>query len=1640
MKHRKFLLLFAIALSAWQVKSQTLPTMGAAASFGILAGATINTTDSVYVTGNAGAANNGGVNMIHANTFLLSPNTLISSGLSDLSSAKSSLSAQTGTTISGTLANQTLTQGVYNINTNALLHSTLLLQGDSNSIFIFNIHGDLVFDSAIVYGFHTILPSKVFWNVSGKVSMLGLNDAMGTILSAGKIEVQGLYDGTCGLLSLDSVNITNGGSSDLRMSDYPVSTYYSQNRVNAEAKDYLDNSNCPNPDYTCNLIANPGFETFRPAYGGYCPNADGLLKYTCYWESDNVIYVNNPTWGSGSPPYYIGDPELFAENSNCTQQSNSTDFDIPNNKYNNLNGAGQPAHTGHNYAGIEYSFKHAADSQNDGNGPPPYTDVYNDERLEKQLPAPLTPNVVYYMEFYASLADKSNITTKLSVYPGHASTNPYYIGPPVYDPSPNPFFTSQANITSNANWTRVSGCVSTPSNNVQWVCIRADYASPRVPVTSSDPSIYSSYPQTGQHKYLYKMAYFYIDDVLLRPLANAGADQNLHCQNSAIIGETSCQPIAGAVYAWSAADGFTSTNAIIGSPSGMNTHVTFNAPGHYVFNLTVTLNGCTATDQVVVYTDIPQVTVSSASGSCPNTQTTLTASGGSHGATYIWNPGNYTGSSYTVNPASPTVYTVSIYDGGCMNTATVLINPVFCCKQGTELTATTISSMTSGIYSLNHPLTVTADMSMTGVTIFMGTNAELIIANNVKLSMINVHLLGCPNMWKGIRAIGPNATISTLKNVMIEDAITAIDVKAVTAPKSGQSLILDIQDALFNKNFTGIDAENYSSSSADYPASIQNTVFTCRKMITPDHSTYLGQGAITFNWPTLGSASLKNTNYNPVNGSIQSGVNVTVNDEFTPASGTLYPSINLSQPHSGDISRQGIYLYGVGYTNEASSIYRGFTLNAGTTYTTMNLFDNMIYGIYAINSNVKSSNAAYQEMNQYSVHLLPKLPVYFGGVGIYSENTNTFLINPNPNKLTVLPGVSPATYDKSGNFFFNNPYGIKTVNVSYTDIEYAMIHSKRTYPPSLQAVGQALKGDYGIFIKTSDYRDIEVKNNIAANLTNAITFQADYKAYNSEQRQYVGSVVINRNLLEANYPATQGTTSMYNAIVADNLINCSTCGAYNGNTSTSINTTDNTIKNVFRGIKSSNWQKQVVSANTNTITLSNETAAPSSTQFGISHQNNDGDNVVGNYVTGFGVSKTTVSAILSQDNKAQTNSCNHTSSTYEGFTFSGSQNLTNWRNNNMISHVRGMHLKNTVIGQQGTVSDPIGDVWQLGGSGWSSSNYQTYVTSSAPTTAANYSKLYVNTGTTTDPIYNGEASANTKYAAPGTIVISTGTNHYLCPFTFPHSGVFPTIASFFTPELMASLDDIVSNNIPYINYPTSMQENSKRSVYRMLLQDPSIASGDATLQNFMATSSGSNMDAFETVEGRLFNGDNVNAQSTNSSLSPQGKEDINAQSFYDIYLKSKSGTYDDTDDNTLLMLAKGCPDRDGLVVYQARVLYNSVHETFQYFEDSCDVTGQHRTAANSSSFGSAGDMHSLVKVYPNPSTGNFVIDIREAKLNSMTLKVYDVNGRMIYAQDVKELTSEVYKLDLDAQNGIYLLEISDGTKGVQYRQKLIINQ
>lgn len=125
-------------------------------------------------------------------------------------------------------------------------------------------------------------------------------------------------------------------------------------------------------------------------------------------------------------------------------------------------------------------------------------------------------------------------------------------------------------------------------------------------------------------------------------------------------------------YNWSPATGLSATNTA---------SVTATPTSTITYTVTGTSGSCTGTATAVVTVNpLPNITAtSSASQICVGTNSSLSATGAGTGGTYTWNPGNMTGATVSVLPASTTTYTVTgTNTNGCSKTATITItvNPL----------------------------------------------------------------------------------------------------------------------------------------------------------------------------------------------------------------------------------------------------------------------------------------------------------------------------------------------------------------------------------------------------------------------------------------------------------------------------------------------------------------------------------------------------------------------------------------------------------------------------------------------------------------------------------------------------------------------------------------------------------------------------------------------------------------------------------------------------------------------------------------------------------------------------------------------------------------------------------------------------
>ena len=140
-------------------------------------------------------------------------------------------------------------------------------------------------------------------------------------------------------------------------------------------------------------------------------------------------------------------------------------------------------------------------------------------------------------------------------------------------------------------------------------------------------------------------------------LAFGTLDTNCQLVNSPPIcaGNSDTLTASGALnYTWSPSGGLNTTTGAVVIASPLVT------TKYYVTGTDI--HNCTGNDSVVVtVVPIPIITVTGDTIICAGDSTVLTASGG---GTYLWMPGNYTGSIIKVSPASTVTFTVTISNSG----------------------------------------------------------------------------------------------------------------------------------------------------------------------------------------------------------------------------------------------------------------------------------------------------------------------------------------------------------------------------------------------------------------------------------------------------------------------------------------------------------------------------------------------------------------------------------------------------------------------------------------------------------------------------------------------------------------------------------------------------------------------------------------------------------------------------------------------------------------------------------------------------------------------------------------------------------------------------------------------------------------
>ena len=184
-------------------------------------------------------------------------------------------------------------------------------------------------------------------------------------------------------------------------------------------------------------------------------------------------------------------------------------------------------------------------------------------------------------------------------------------------------------------------------------------------------------------------------------------------------------------------------------PGGQLTTTVSVTPGSTtIYTITGATGTCTtSTNATVNVTSTPTLVANSVT-ICPGQTATLTASGAT---TYTWNPGNISGSTYTIAPASNTTVSVIGANGTCTTAATVSVtigtgisitvnNPTICAGETATLTANGATSYTWNPGNLSGSSVTVAPSSNTTYTV-TGVNGACTGSNTAIVTIVSTPTL-----------------------------------------------------------------------------------------------------------------------------------------------------------------------------------------------------------------------------------------------------------------------------------------------------------------------------------------------------------------------------------------------------------------------------------------------------------------------------------------------------------------------------------------------------------------------------------------------------------------------------------------------------------------------------------------------------------------------------------------------------------------------------------------------------------------------------------------------------------------------------------------------------------------------------------
>lgn len=1082
--------------------------------------------------------------------------------------------------------------------------------------------------------------------------------------------------------------------------------------------------------------------------------------------------------------------------------------------------------------------------------------------------------------------------------------------------------------------------------------------------------------------------------------------------------------------------------SVNGSASG--TTYNFPASGDYTVSYSTTLCPTTATTIVKVMDSpgIPSITVSSYT-TCSSGQTTLVATSTPTASVYSWLPTGYVGSTYVFTPTSNISLVAVAASTPCniaySNPVQLTVDPPYCvCTQSCLSTlAGTINSspLAGGVYCVSGDLIINGAISFKDSQFKISTGVQISVGTGGTLTIEGSHLYACADMWHGILVWGSGALriveSNTGSSSLIEDAEVAVYTSSLTNPHpfAASANIIYIDKAIFNKNRLSVQLDYFVHLGSFNTFEIKNSLFTSRNI-----------PFTVLNWPNV--YAVKNSLSNNVSALETPWIN-----------NSAYPAIGMKAPYSGQFPRKGISITNVAHSLfDANGVcsYTGVVIGeAGTSNFT--IFDNLQTGIDVYRSNVKVSNAIFQNPRGECRTPLSDPPVCDIDAVAINANSPWSDDNPYRRSLEVIPAVSNGSIFP--NYFYDWPVAVNVDNYLYANIAQNKIFSQRnTYPQAPWFTPNTAPSEYGkvgVTYQSNSFQYVLIDKNEFYNIRNNILLSfteggTDFMVNNGTWGRYIGQALVKDNFMNV-HPSGAAANGEYINIGVSIDDPISSPGytpsiAVLSSVSPSIAVANNTVLNAYNGIAANSFYGAPVEITSNRISLRNEpnTLSSNPVQDGILCTQVQNTQIHLNNISGpTSNPQANLKAIRTSMCPLLSIRCNMTENTTTGFAFEGPQAVRRFEDNSMENQGIGLLLDKGAIlvsssSALGTPTWPTNNVW-LGT--WGLDNitppYKTYTQNS---TAQN-GRLYVQYGSTQlDPDGNGGtnlADGYDNYQHAGILNSLLFSNSDLLPECrigineFVGEGKSANSATntiIVDTLIISTLKELCSDTIPTNSNFNPTLYIAKTLSYRTLASDSAFQLSDSTLAAFASTANNSNMQKLIGIEVNFSEHDLTSAISKVSAVNPTNAIEANYKLYYQLYLNSRLYLLDSIELIKLDSLANLCPFTDGGVVYQARALKRHLTKRFSAYAPNCNVPASRK--AKPQEINERSYQNASTNIFPNPGTGNFIYTFNEAlKYEKITYSIFDNSGREIQQQTIYLKDAVEFKFSIFGTEGLYLIKV-----------------